>query len=208
MRPARLAPLTGVAAGLLGLLAIATAGSGRPSSGAPGSSVISFYATHGSRQHASDVLAIGALVFLVLFAAVLAAQLAAAPRALPLLILASAVIAALGGMIVFSLDYGLTDVAGNLPDYEAQGLNSVVNLLFVPLLIGTAMLALSCGMAIVRAPVVPRWLGWGAIAIGVLGCTPAFFAALIALLVWVMAVGTLLFASPPVTRQDAAPAGA
>ena len=75
----------------------------------------------------------------------------------------------------------------------AQSLNVLQNNDFYPILGGIAILMLAAGIATVRRPVLPRWLGWTAIVLGVLALAGPLGVIGAALsLIWLLVVAILL----------------
>ena len=69
---------------------------------------------------------------------------------------------------------------------------------------GIAVLMLAAGIQTVRQPVLPRWLGWTAIVIGVMSLDiPAGFLGFFFGLIWILVVAIVL-----VVRSDLVAAGA
>jgi hypothetical protein len=190
-----LAPLTGVLFfGLL--LASFIVGGSTPGSDATGQHVISFYTAHRSRQQVSAFLGFYAVVFFLFFAGVLRARLReASPEGSPLAALSfgGALLVAIGGAVFASITIGLADVPDKLGPDAAQGLNVLVNDFFAPLIAGTCVFMIANGIAVVRWGVLPAWLGWLAIVIGVVAVTPVGFFGFLALVIWTLIVSILLF---------------
>jgi hypothetical protein len=70
------------------------------------------------------------------------------------------------------------------------------NELFFPLAGGAALLLGAAGLAFVRTRVLPAWLGWVSIALAVLALTPVGFFVLLAMILWVAALGIVLYLHP------------
>ena len=88
----------------------------------------------------------------------------------------------------------LTNVLGGRELREVnQALNVLDNDLFLPLAGGIAVMILASGISLVRSvTLLPHWLGWVAVVIGILGFTPAGFFAFLASGLWVLVVSVLL----------------
>jgi hypothetical protein len=194
----RLAPLTGVVYAILTLVAFATA-SGAPSSSASGTKVIAFYEAHRSSARASDLLWMLAFAFLVLFAGTLRARLRvdASADALSALVLAGAAVFAAGAIIYFNFDFSLAVVPQHLAPAAAQTLNVLaLNMALAPSA-GGFVFGIAAGLAIVRTNVLPKWLGWAVIVIGVVALTPAVVLALPLFALWAAITGVTMWRRTP-----------
>jgi hypothetical protein len=77
------------------------------------------------------------------------------------------------------------------------------NDVFFALLVGAGIFMFGSGLAIVANAALPKWLGWIAVALGVIAVTPlGWLVAIFALPIWALIVGVLVF-----MRQET-PAGA
>ncbi len=110
---------------------------------------------------------------------------------------------ALAGAIDATITIALTQLANG--DTEAdpgavQALSALFANDYVPLAMGMLLFLWGFGAAIVRHGVLPKWMGWVAIVVGVTTITPAFFvAAPIALLL--VLVSSIVFARGE-TREE------
>lgn len=189
------APLLGIvfAALLVGSIALAW---NTPNSDATGAKVLSYYQAHKSDVTASGILGALAAVFWLFFAGSLRDFLrrSGASDGLAATAFGGAILFAAGGALFSSLNFALGDVPSHLDPAAAQALNVLGNDLFFPIAAGGAVFALATGIAIVRAAVLPVWLGWVAIVIGVVSCSPAGFLAFFALLIWTVIASVLVSA--------------
>ncbi len=194
----RLAPLTGVIAVVLAVIAGIVAGAEPPDADAPADEVVAFYVDEDSSLIAGSILTAYAALFLVFFAGALRVALrrAEAQGGLSAFALAGGVIMALGTLIFAGLDFTLADTAGSLDPAAAQALHAISEQLFFPLAIGLATLFLASGIAIVRGAALPAWLGWVAIVIGIVALTPAAFFAFLLAGIWILVVSIWLAARP------------
>ena len=213
MSARRLIPLTGTV-GVVVLVVAFAAGGSPPTGKASAQKVASFYAGHGTTQTVSGVLlSLGALLFLI-FAATFAARVGRAPGApagAAALCLAGAVVLVVGLTIYAGLNIALGDVATDVSGAALQALN-VLNqeAVFVFLItIGSSAFLLGAGIAVLTLALLPRWLGWLAIALAIVGAIPSHvlggaldhigFLAFAGLGIWTVIVGVMLAA-----RADAA----
>jgi hypothetical protein len=190
-----LAPLTGVAFVILIVIAFVVGGETPDINDSP-QKVLSYYNDHDSKQmFASAILALGT-VFFFFFLGVLRTVLRAAEGAVGRL---SAV--AFGGGLVMGVGilafagftFALADAADHLTPDAAQALNVLNTDFFFPLAAGLATLLLATGIAGVRTRVLPAWLSWIAIVLGVAAVTPAGFFAFLAFGLWVLVVSVMLW---------------
>jgi hypothetical protein len=204
----RWAPLTGVAFALL--FFFGAFGSGNtPDSDASAQKVVSYYLVHRGGQQASFYLIAYSIVFGLFFAGALRAYLRARSSEDGLIALGFA------GMVVFGVSaatavgmtFAATDVPGKISPAAEQALSVLSNDIFVGMLIGTWVFLIGFGLAIVRSAtaVLPRWLGWVALPLGVVAATPIGWLVLVfALPLWVLIVSVLAF----MRQRASAPAAA
>jgi hypothetical protein len=200
----RLASLTGLA--FTGLLVAAFVVSGSsPNADWSAERVVSWYTAHHDSQNATVYLLGYGALFALLFAATLRSYLRRRSNADGLIALG------FGGGIVFVLALALAagvtaaavDVPGKIDPSAMQALNVLANdLFFVSLLVGLASFAFGNGIAIAHSGVLPKWLGWLGIVIGVAAVIPLVgWFAFLAAIVWVGIVSIVMF-----LRPDDAPA--
>jgi hypothetical protein len=203
-RIGRLAPLTGVAFSVLAAVAFASS-QPPPGATANGTRVVAFYQAHSSGQQRSDYCWFLAFTFLLLFAGSLRDHLRRAPaaEALSSLALAGAAALTVGGTLFFGFDYALAVVPGHLDPGAAQALNVLALHLVFPLAAGGCVFGIAIGLAVVRSRLLPSWLGWTAIVIGVVMATPGVLIGIVALILWTASASVLTFrrttARPPAT---------
>jgi hypothetical protein len=186
--------LTGVVFVVLTVVGFAISNNS-PNSDASGQKVIAFYEAHRSRARASDILVVLGFGFFLFFAGSLRSYLRRTPAAeeLSALVLAGAVMLAVGAAIFGGLDWALADVPNKLDPAAAQALNVLNSNLFFPIAIGGAVFGIATGLAILRGAALPNWLGWVALVIGIVTLTPAAFPAFLAFLAWSLVASVLLY---------------
>jgi hypothetical protein len=184
-------------------------GPGPPDIKDSASKVASFYGKHQAGQMtASFVLAIAA-GFMLIFVVHLwrALRLAEGPgSAWSSLALAGGVIAVAGVFLMATIHVALADAAkhGYSPD-QLRTLNALDNDGFIPLAGGFALLAIGTGISLARGRLLPSWLGWIGIVLGIAGFTPAGFFALLLILLWLVVLGVMLYLRPPALAKPAGP---
>jgi hypothetical protein len=188
----RFTPLTGLAFAVLSLLAFATA-SGAPSAGDSGAKVIAFYKAHSSSAQASDVLWTVAFVFLVFFAASICTMARRAPGSdgLRWVVAAGAAVLAAGAAVYFGFDFTLASGAGDLSPASAQALNLLALKLYLPVACGGVIFGVGAGLTIARGSLLPTWVGWVGVAVGVLAV--AGVVGLLPLILWTALTSVLIF---------------
>ena len=195
-RWSRWAPLTGVVAALLGVAgAVIQILANSPGSDASGAQVIAFYEAHRTGEQVASILLTFAFIFLVFFAGSMRAHMRDIPgvEALSALVLAGAVIEAVGQTIGTGLNYALADVPSHLEPAAAQALNVLANDMVLTNAAGLFVFGMSSGLAILRGVQMPRWLGWVAIGIAIVVVTPAEALGFLVLTVWMVVVSLLIF---------------
>jgi Domain of unknown function (DUF4386) len=190
----RFAPLTGVVFVVLTAVGFAVSGK-RLSVHATGAKVLAYYNAHHSSEMGSAALTSFGIIFLVFFAAALRTHLRplTAGGALAALGFAGAVLLAVGEAGFAGFTWSLADAHKSLAPAAAQALNVLKDDFFWPFAIGLAIFGIGYGLAIVRSRALPIWLGWIAVAIGILGVTPIGFIAFLVLMGWTLVVSVLVF---------------
>jgi hypothetical protein len=195
--------------GVLLFLGVMVGGS-TPDSDASPQKVVAFYTSHHSGQQTSVFLIAYALVFGLFFAGTLRSYLRArssgdGPIAVGLA--GMAVLAAAAGVLA-GINFAATDATTKISPDAMQALNVLQNDVFFGLLIGTCVFLIGNGLAIVRsAAALPKWLGWVAVALGVVSVTPiGWIVLLFALPLWSVIVSVLMFVRQAAPAPALAPA--
>lgn len=205
----RLAPLTGLV--FVGLVAAAFAvGGNTPNSDASAHHVVSFYEANRHSQIASDFLLAYAALFGLFLAAALRSHLRARSSSDGLIALgfAGMIVFAVGTATLAALDFAAADVPSKITPAAEQTLNVLSNDVFFAFLIGLGVFLLGNGLAIARTKALPSWLGWIAVAGGIVAVTPIGWFVLFGLLGWTVVVSVLMFIregrpQPPTTGTPA-----
>ena len=138
------------------------------------SKLVAFYTTHDTGQVASGApLSLGALFFLIFCAALLSALRRADVDALVggprfgggVLFVVALTIAA--GLAVF-----IGNVAGDLEPPALQALHEANLLVVYPWTVGAGAFLLGAGAGVLQSGLLPRWLGWLAVVLGVVAAIP------------------------------------
>jgi hypothetical protein len=212
----RRAPLAGVVFVAL-LVASVLIGGNTPNSDASAQKVIAFYHSHSSRTQVSAYLNALSLFFGLVFFASLRRYLRRAPGLdwVAALAFGGAILFAVSGALFAGLHFALGDTPGRLDPGAAQALNVLSNDAGIAATIGgLSTLLLATGVVALRARLLPAWLGWVTIVMGVVALTPIAFAAFIAMAPWSLIVSILLYrreqgeVQAPATATPPTPAAA
>jgi hypothetical protein len=219
MKADKLLPWSGVAAFVL-ILASFPVGGSTPKADAPVSDVVAFYTKNTGTQTASSVLMGLGAVFLLIFAAMLASELRrrderASVSAALLLLGAGILVVSLAVFAGFGL--AIADLVGHIDDAAINVLNVLSQeaaFVFV-VTIGTSAFMFGAGSGVLTTSIVPRWLGWVAIVLGVIAAIPSHvlgglldhigFIGFAGLILWCAIVGIMLATR---SKMSAAPATA
>lgn len=185
---------SGVASVVLIVAGFASGGS-TPDDDASAAKVLHFYRAHENAQFVSAFLIGLAAVLMVLFASRLRQVLDAEGPGTVLVTRASfagAAIFSAGLLFLVASHVALVQAAHYNFGASAQTLNVLDGNAF-PLPVGGLILFLgAAGIATIRRPVIPRWLGWCAVVIAIAAMTPVGFVAILVGLAWVLIVSVLL----------------
>jgi hypothetical protein len=199
------APFTGVVFAVLFVVSsVIAAINNSPASDASGASVITFYQNHGSAPRVSSILSAFAFILLLFFTGSLRAYLRRAPStdALAALMPVAAVVLLVGDTVGGGITYALADVPNHLNPAAAQALNVLANDQIITPAAGLCAFGIISGLALLRARLLPRWLGWLAIAMGVIVLTPVDLLAFIALVVWAVVTSILIWTRSRKATQE------
>ena len=207
----RLAPLTGVLFVVLVAAAFIVGGETPDLNDSP-QKILNYYNDHDSKQmFAALLLAWGSVAFLF-FLGVLRSVLQAAEGGvarLATVAFGGGILLAVGMLSFAGFTFTLADAADHLTPAAAQSLNALNSDFFFPLAAGLGALMISTGIVAIRSKVLPAWLGWITLLIGIAALTPAGFFAFLAFGLWSLVVSVMLWrAMAPATpaHQPAAPA--
>lgn len=202
--------VTALTGGLFVLAALAAfiVGGDTPDGDASSETVIAYYTAHRTESIAASIILALAAVPTLAFAARLRerARLAmGTDRTLPNLAFGAGVLTAAGFLGAAVIHLALSDFARDLDSSAAQALNALGADSFLLFSTGLAVLVLAGSLVVIRARLLPAWLGWSGIVVAIAMFTPvAFFAACIAG-AWVIVTSLLLYANPePVLHRGPA----
>jgi hypothetical protein len=198
----RFAPLTGVV--FVGLIVLAIIiGGETPDNDDSRQAIVDFWRDNDTAQIWSNIVGAWATVFFLWFAATLRSALRRGeegPARLSTLSFGGAVVAAVGLLSALSLNFAVADSVDDVPASVTQTLTVLSNGFFFPIAAGYAVFFLAVGVLSVRTGMLPVWLGWVTVLLGIISLTPVGFFALLVGLVWIVIVSVLLY------RREAGPA--
>lgn len=196
----RLLPLSGLVFVVLALVAVIGLGGDTPDSDAPASEVASYYQDHSARQAAGAFLLAVAVPFLVFFAASIAVRLRPAEDrpAWRYVLLGGAAVTAAALLVTATVVFALADGGDNEISGEAlQALNVLGSDTWVAFNAGFGVMMIGAAGCLLGNALVPRWLAWVALVLGILLFIPfADFFALLLTLIWIIVVSIVLFSRP------------
>lgn len=206
----RWGPLTGVV--FVVMLIVSFFITSTPDSSASGASVITYYSAQSNKRAANitSVLIDLSVVFGLFFFGYLRDRLRHSDigERLAPIAFGGAVIFATGGLLTSGTTLALTDVPKKLTPAAAQALNILSNDLFdTVLVIGISVLTLATGIIILRSRLLPVWIGWLSIVIGVVAIAgPLGFFALPATAIWILILCAYFsLVKPTVARSQPEP---
>ena len=180
--------------------------SNSPEASAPGAAVVAFYKAHQSDQRIAAILLAFGFIFLLFFAGSLRGYLRQTPvsESLSSIALAGAAVLMAGEAVGTGLTFALTDSPGSLDPAAAQALNVLsAGMVLIPAA-GFFVFGISIGLAILGGTGLPKWLGWTAIAMGIVVVTPAEGFSFLALVLWMVTVSILMFRAAAKPGQEQA----
>jgi hypothetical protein len=202
-----LAPLTGILFVAVAIVAFAV--SGEPKEADEGAQAVAdFYVDNKDSVMFGAALQTLAAALLVFFAAYLRKVIHKAEgegHSGSLLVFGGALILATGIAIDGTLFFAAAEAADsdNVDPQVVQTIQALWDNDFLPLALGSFIFLLSLGASIVRTGVVPKWLGWVAIALGVIAISPAGFVSFLGAAILILIISVILIMR---SRSEATPA--
>jgi MFS family permease len=194
MNKERLLPLTGVGFVVLLIIGFAIAGE-PPDADSDVQEIVDHYVDKKDAIWVSTGFFMAAALSLLFFASYLRRLFSEAEgrsSLLPGLILVGASMIALGGAIDGTIQLALAETAEDIEPSAVQALQALWDNDFLPIALGILTFLLSAGLAILKTGLLPRWLGWAAIALVVLGFTPIGFVAFVGMGVFIVIASIVL----------------
>ncbi|HSJ17735.1 MAG TPA: hypothetical protein VK920_06550 [Solirubrobacterales bacterium] len=203
MRLERIAALTGVAFVVVAIIG-GIIGGDPPDAESPVQEIVDHYADNKTSIQVGAFVGVAAMVLLVFFGAYLRSVLSAAEGRggiLSALTLVGAAIVAVGFAIDVTITVALTEAVDDIEPGAVQALQALWDNDFVPIVLGILVFLIATGLSILRHGALPKWLGWVALVLAVIGFTPIGFVAFLGTGLWIVIVSVLL----AVRAQPAAP---
>jgi hypothetical protein len=191
------------------LFVIANIFLGAPGTGTAGAAVVTYYHDHRTTETVGVFAVAFAVVALTFFLASLRRTLSATDegRYLANVVTAGGAVYATGLMIMTSLTVALVDAANNNMPGTAQTLNVLSSDLWLPVVLGLALLGLGTGVSALRSATLPKWLGWASVAFGLLALAgPAGGIAFLIAPAWALVIGIVIMRSSRAAATLADPA--
>jgi hypothetical protein len=189
-----LVPLTGVAFIVLAIVGFAIQGEPK-SADDPVNEIVDFYLDNKDSIIAGTVIGIAGIFLLLVFASYLRQILQAAEgdSILPRLAYTGLVIMAIGFAIDGTILIALAESADDIEPTSVQTLQALWDNDFVPIALGILTFLWSFGLSVIRTGVLPKWLGWIAVLLGIVGLIPPIgFAAFIGTALLILIVSIVL----------------
>ena len=134
---------------------------------------------------------------------------------LSLVSFAGTVCIAIGLAIDGTISFALAEAADDIDPVAAHALGALWQNDFLPMAVGLFVFLIGTGLSIVRHGLLPKWLGWVMVVIGLTAITPIGFFAFLATAVLILAISIILTlrarkgpagAAPPPAAPPTAPA--
>jgi Domain of unknown function (DUF4386) len=190
----RLGALTGVGFVVFLILSFVVGGE-PPAQDDSTQEIVDFYTDNEDQVWFGIALGMIAAALLVFFGGYLRKVLRAAEgegHMLSTVVLAGATIVAVGGAFDATLSVALVETVDDIDPTALQAINAIWNNDYIPIALGAMIISLAAGISIVRHGALPKWLGWVAIAFGVISVTPIGFAGVIGTALWILVVSIML----------------
>jgi hypothetical protein len=203
-----LAPLTGVLFVVLAVVAFIISGETPDTDDSP-LKILAFYVKHDTDQVWAGAFLAWATVPLLFFVGTLRSTIRAVEgqiARLSAVAFAGGIVLAFGALSFAGFTFTLGDIADDgLTPQAAQALNALNSDFFFPVAVGLGTLMLATGLAIVFSRMLPVWLGWITLLIGIAALTPVGFFAFLLFLLWTLIVSVLLWRARAAETSAAAP---
>jgi hypothetical protein len=207
---ARYAPLAGLLAVALVVASILVTGFDDVATDDSTQEVVDFWADNDSQQIAGAFLGALSLVPLLWFLGSLRSALRTAEGGtgrLSAIAYAGGIVLAAGAAVDSSLQFAVADSVGDVPPQVTQSLSVLYGDFFLAFPVGLGTLLLASALVVLRTRVMPAWLGWVALVLGIVSLTPVGFFAFLLVLVWIAVVSVVLFRQQPGPTPTAAATG-
>jgi hypothetical protein len=187
-------PLTGIAFIVVAIVGAVIAGE-PPDADSPVQEIVDHYTDNKDSIEIGSFVGAAAGVLLVFFGAYLRSVLSAAEGPggiLSALALVGTAVVAVGLAIDITISIALAEAVDDIEPAAVQALQALWDNDFVPLALGSLIFLISTGLSILRHGALPKWLGWVALVLAVIGFTPIGFVAFVGAGLWIAVVSVML----------------
>jgi hypothetical protein len=187
-------PLTGIAFIVVAIVGAIIAGE-PPDADSPVQEIVDHYTDNKDSIEIGSFVGAAAGVLLVFFGAYLRSVLSAAEGPggiLSALALVGTAVVAVGLAIDITISIALAEAVDDIEPAAVQALQALWDNDFVPLALGSLIFLISTGLSILRHGALPKWLGWVALVLAVIGFTPIGFVAFVGAGLWIAVVSVML----------------
>lgn len=191
----RYAPLTGVLFVVFVIASTIIVGETPAADDGPAEAV-GYWARNKDEVIAGAIVAAISTVFLLWFAGVWRATLAASEgpgSRLASTAFGGLIVAAIGWSALYTFGFIAADTSGDVPAQVTWTLSVLQADFFFPLAIGFAVFLLASGLALLRGAAFPDWPGWVALVLGLVCVTPGGFFGVLGGLAWILGISVMLF---------------
>jgi hypothetical protein len=195
-RSSRALALTGPAFAIIFIVVGFVLENGTPGEKASGQEVVDHYNSHMGRLGADAFLGPLAALLLVLFFShlrTLARERTITPGPGPTVMISGAAIWSAGMLLGSMLNLAILTAADKGQVQVAETVNVLNNMSWLPFIGGLAVTLVGAGMTVLSADILPRWLGWTAVVVGVISVAgPGGFLGFFVAPLWILVAGFLL----------------
>jgi hypothetical protein len=192
-----LVPLTGIGFILVLVASFVIVGDEPPEAKDGGQAILDHYSENKDEIMIGSFIGGGlAGVLLIFFFAYVNRLVSAAAQErimLPVVGIVGAAILATGAAIDSMLQFALAEAADDIEPDAAQAIQAIWDNDFIPFVLGGSLMMLATGLGVVKTGILPKWLGWVAVALGVLMFAgPIGFVGLLVSALWIVVVSVML----------------
>jgi hypothetical protein len=190
-----LVALTGVGFVLALVASFIILGDDPPEAKDGGQKIIDYYVDNKDQIQVSALMTGLIAVLLVFFFAYVNRLVGTAlggSSTLPTVGIVGAAIVTVAAAIDTTIMFALAEAADDIDPVAAQAVQTIWDNDFIPFMVGTALAFLGTGIGLVKSGILPKWLGWIAVVLGVLAATPVGFFAMPVAALWIVVVSIML----------------
>jgi hypothetical protein len=173
-----------------------------PGEKASAKEVVSYFESHQGRTLTEAFLAPLMCALLIAFACHvrdLARARSRAPGAWPMVMVGGSVVWGLGLLLGATLSLAVSTASHHGQDQAAVTVNVLSNDAWLPFIAGIAITMLGAGVTVLQSGLLPRWLGWVAVVVGIASLIgPGGFLGFFVAPLWLLVAGIMLSRAPSV----------